>query len=174
MKALHIIIPIVVVSALLYTSCEPFDTVSDVPELNFKSLTPYYRLDTNYIPGGFELDSTKAAELIFSFIDGDADFGVDKVINPYDTINFYLIPFRKIGGLYDSLDAIVYGAKYTVRNVEALNRIGQNKTIKGEIKLQIYYHLIPPYDTLRYDFYIVDRAGHKSNVESTTDIGFSH
>jgi hypothetical protein len=70
------------------------------------------------------------------------------------------------------MGAEIYGREYFISKHEQLNRVGQNKTVKGEIKVQIYYFLAPPYDTIRYDFYIVDRNGNKSNIESTTDIAF--
>jgi hypothetical protein len=82
------------------------------------------------------------------------------------------IPFHKVDMAYEPLNVDTFGRKYAVLNDEALVRIGQDKTIKGEIKLQVYYFVIPSFDTIRYDFYIVDRAGNKSNVESTSDISF--
>lgn len=163
MKALHCIIPALIIATLIYTSCEPFEKVSEVPEIHFKSLSDLYQADTGSI-------TFAAVDLTFSFIDGDADFGVDKSINPQDTINFVLIPFRKIDGLYDSIDTDMYGRKYTITRDEKMDREGQNKTVKGDIKLQIQYFPKPSFDTIRYDFYILDRAGNKSNTESTTDI----
>ncbi len=153
-----------VVSALLLASCQKFEKVSPVPEIHFKSFS-LYLLDT--------LDVTiPAGELRFSFQDGDADFGLDTISNPEDTANLVLIPFQKLNGTYDSIDASIYGRKYAIYQNERMNRTGQNKTIQGEIKVQIYYFLSLPYDTIRYDFYITDRAGHKSNVASSSDIGF--
>ena len=147
---------------LAVTSCEPFEKVSEIPEVSFKS----FEL--------FEIDTLgshiKAGELVFSFIDGDADIGLHSG-NTEDTLNFFLVPYEKLDNVYEPIvDADTL--KYGIRNDEKLTRVGQNKTIKGEIKLQIYYFLTPPYDTIRYDFYIIDRAGNKSNIESTTDIGF--
>ena len=51
-------------------------------------------------------------------------------------------------------------------------REGQNKILSGEIKIDFEYPTIK-YDTIMYDFYITDRALHKSNVESTSDISFT-
>ena len=164
MKALHCIIPVVIISALIYTSCEPFEKVSDVPEIRFKKYTSFV-IDTldMIVPVG---------ELVFSFVDGDADFGIDTRFQNADTVNLFLNAFQKVGGVYDSVNANTYGRKYGIFRDEHMDRTGGNTTIKGDIKLQIYYFLTPPFDTIRYEFYIVDRAGHKSNVESTTDIAF--
>jgi hypothetical protein len=164
MKPIPYIIPVSLAIAGLCFSCEPFEKVSDVPEIHFKSYEAY-QLDTigNTIVAG---------ELIFSFQDGNADFGLDTTLNPLDTINFFMIPYSKVDGIYDSINADLYGRKYAIYRNDRLDRTGQNKTIRGDIKLQIYYFIPPPYDTIRYDFYIVDRAGNESNVESTSDIVF--
>jgi hypothetical protein len=165
MKSLSCISLVLAVSAVLLTSCEPFDKVSSTPEIHFKSYTPYLA-DTL----GFTIE---AGELIFSFQDGNANFGTDTITFPdINKDNLILLPYSKINGEYDSIDAETYGRKYSIAQNERLNRTGQNKTIRGEIKLQIYYFLTPPYDTIRYDFFIIDRDGNKSNVESTTDIAF--
>ena len=163
MKALKPILS-AVAAILLYAACEPLEKVSEVPEIQFKSFT-MFELDTLDI-------RIKAGELVFNFIDGDADVGIIKGREGDDTLNLFLFPYSKLDGEYDSIDAATYGRSYAILNDEDLVRVGQNKTIKGEIKLQIYYFLDPPYDTIRYDFFILDRAGHKSNIETTSDIGF--
>jgi hypothetical protein len=163
MKILHYLTPAVIITALALSTCNPIEKVSDVPEIKFKSFALYDR-DTL----GFKI---KTGELIFSFIDGNADFGV--VPNStVDTLNLFLLPFQKVNMAYEPLNADTFGRKYAVMNDPALVRIGQNKTVKGEIKLQVYYFVIPPFDTIKYDFYILDRAGNKSNVASTSDISF--
>ncbi len=158
------LIPACLCVALVMLSCEPIEKVSNVPEIGFKSFT-MGEIDSL----GFKI---KAGELVFSFIDGDADFGIRNTGVNQDTLNLFLIPYKKTDMVYDSVEMNIYGRKYAVMNDEKLIRVGQNKTIKGEIKVQIYYFITPPFDTIRYDFYITDRAGHKSNVESTSDIGF--
>lgn len=153
-----------VTAILLFTACEPLEKVSEIPEIQFKSFT-MFEIDTL----GFRI---KAGELVFDFIDGNADIGIIQGRSGEDTLNLFLFPYMKLDGQYDSIDAETYGRSYAILNDEHLVRVGQNKTIKGEIKLQIYYFIDPPYDTIRYDFYILDRAGNKSNIESTSDIGF--
>lgn len=152
------------------TGCEPPEKVSIIPEITFKSFTLNDYVDTlgNLV---------KVGELKFDFIDGDADIG--SYFSDEDTseevlknkYNLFLIPYEKLaGGYYDSIES--EPLKYIIKYNDKLSRVGQNKTIKGEIKLDIQYYIIPPYDTIRYEFYIFDRARHKSNVEFTSDIGF--
>lgn len=162
MKIAHYLTPLVIFTALVLTTCEPIERVSDVPEIGFKSFSLY---DKDTI--SFQI---KVGEMIFSFIDGNADFGI--LQNSRDTLNLFLIPYKKVNMAYEPLNVDTFGRKYAVMNDEKLVRVGQNKTVKGEIKLQVYYFVIPPFDTIRYDFYILDRAGNQSNVESTSDISF--
>lgn len=165
MKSIRFIVPVILLSLILFTSCEPFEKVSEVPEIHFISYKTYLLDTLNF--------TIKSGELVFTFQDGNADFGLNNtLLNTDDTVNLYLIPFRKLDGNYDPIDENLYGRKYAIYNNERLVRTGQNKTIRGEIKVQIFYFLDPPYDTIRYDFYIVDRAKNESNVESTPDIGF--
>jgi hypothetical protein len=154
-------------AGILITSCEPPEKVSIIPEIKFKSFTLNDYIDTLGNP-------VKVGELKFDFIDGDADIGSyydDTAIVDDNKYNLFLIPFEKLpGGMYDSIES--EPLKYIIRYDDKLSRVGQNKTIKGEIKLDIQYYIIPPFDTIRYEFYIIDRARHKSNVAYTSDIGF--
>ncbi len=54
-----------------------------------------------------------------------------------------------------------------------MDRVGQNKTIKGNIRVDISFPPTLPYDTMRFEFYIRDRALHKSNIEVTSDFTVS-
>ncbi len=163
MKILRLLTPAVILAILVLSACEPIEKVSDVPEIHFKSFDLYNK-DTLE---GFNLT---IGELKFSFIDGNADLGI--LPGSSDTLNVFLEPFHKVNMVYEPLSVDTFGRKFSLKNDEALVRVGQNKTIKGEIKLDIVYPLVPPFDTIRYDFYILDRAGNKSNVESTSDISF--
>ena len=150
------------IAGAFITGCEPYEDVSEVPAITFKSFD-LFRVDT--------LSNTIiAGKLVFDFIDGDADIGANP--NSYsaaDSLNFFLIPSYKSEDTYFPLTDTL---KYQIRYNEKLDREGKNKTIKGEISLMIYYFISPVYDTLRYDFYILDRAGNKSNTATTTDIAF--
>ena len=152
----------VITGAIIAGSCEPVEEISDIPEIRFKSLTGPFQIDTGSIP-------YYGATLKFSFTDGNSDFGTNETSDRADT-NMYMVPFRKLNGTYDSIDATIYGRKYIVKNHDKLDRDGE--PIKGEISVDIPYFLLPPFDTLRYEFYIIDRAGNKSNVETTSDIAF--
>ncbi len=158
------------VTVMLSIACEPPEKISPVPEISFKSFTLADYIDSLG-------NNSKLGTLKFDFIDGDADIGsfladtetTEESLK--DKYNVFLIPFEKLpGGYYDSVEA--EPLKYIIRYNEKLSRVGQNKTIKGEIKISIQYFIIPVQDTLRYEFYILDRARNKSNTAYTSDIGF--
>ena len=152
-------------------ACIKTEQVSPIPEIHFKSLDLVDTLDTlgNHI---------KMGKLKFSFIDGYADFGIDTEFDTTrpdsENYNIFLIPFKKIDTLYYPVEEDPSNPPpyYRLLRADALDRIGQNKTVRGTVTLFIGYYPTPDYDTMRYEFYIIDRAFHRSNVETTTDIGF--
>jgi hypothetical protein len=160
---------------LLVYGCLKTEPVSRIPQITFKSFQLYDYIDT--LLG----NKIKRGVLEFSFIDGDADIGI---ITPFDSnqppefnYNVFLFPFKKVDGRYIKIDIDTTGKVspppfYRIEFDPKLTRVGQNKTIKGIISINIDYYVLPDYDTLRYDFYITDRAMHKSNIDSTSDVGF--
>ena len=58
----------------------------------------------------------------------------------------------------------------TPYRIPYLERLGQNKILKGEITVTLLYNFYEPGDTILYDFYVVDRATNESNIESTCEI----
>ncbi len=155
---------------IAFFSCQKIVKVSPVPEIDFKSFKVSDATDTLGNP-------IKLGELVFSFIDGDADIGVEQSVQPGDTnyYNLFLIPYKKIDGEYIKIDVDpnLPPLNYRIAHDPRMDRVGQDKTLKGEITLDIQYQSIPPYDTIKYDFYIVDRAMNKSNIASTRDITFN-
>lgn len=166
------------VVVVLIVSCLETEQVSTVPEVTFKDFSIYVVYDSfqeAYLPVGL---------LEFEFIDGDANIGIyyDTDIDSDTTIpdiyknNVFLMSYYKSGTNYLPIctdttcpDTIYYKIFHDTK----LDRTGQNKTIKGTIRVTISYEVIPPYDTLRYDFFIADRDMNFSNIESTTDISFN-
>jgi hypothetical protein len=155
---------------LILVACVKTEQVSPIPEIKFISLKVYLGYDSlleQYLTVG---------ELKFSFIDGDADIGiypnnVDTVAWNVNNYNVFLIPYEKVDTSYVAIDLDHSNPPpyYTIWHDDKLDRVGQNKTIKGTITITILD--LPQYDTIRYEFYIRDRAGHDSNTETTTDIG---
>jgi len=169
---------LIIAGSILLTiayACVKTEPVSPVPQITFKSFQLVDGYDTAL------QNNIKIGILEFSFVDGDADIGIE---TPYDktqsleyNYNVFLYPYKKVNGSYfkvdiDTTDTLFPPPFYRIEYDSKLDRVGQNKTIKGTITINIDYFILPSYDTLKYEFYIIDRAMNKSNVESTNDIGF--
>jgi len=152
--------------------CVETEPVSTIPEITFKNFELFVAYDT------FQERDMLFGKLKFDFIDGNADIGLyyqeDTISWNENNYNVYLKPYEKVDSQYfkipdDSLNLPPY---FIIAHNDKLDRVGQNKTIKGSITINIEYFILPPYDTIRYEFFIRDRDGNKSNVEVSSDIGF--
>ncbi|PLX08959.1 MAG: hypothetical protein C0596_03880 [Marinilabiliales bacterium] len=107
--------------------------------------------------------------LHFSFVDGDGDIGFDTTSPQQNTI--FLEKYRYIDGLLTAVDLQVPLNYY----VPLFEPEGSSKTLKGEIYVNDLDETAPfDGDTIVYKFYIVDREGNVSNVESTGDLILSN
>lgn len=162
---------ILLAATVVAISCIKVEPVSTIPEITFKSLGLAIMTDTS-----LDNPNLLVGVLVFDFIDGDADIGIpedyanDTTLPDSLRYNLFLTPYSKIDGVYSLIeydeDTPPY---YYIKENDKLERVGQNKTIKGTITLTIVD--LPVYDTIRYDFYIRDQAGNNSNIETTNDLG---
>jgi len=147
---------------LLLSTCRKQEPHSPVPEIAFKA---FYLKDSTDPLG----NSGLLGSLVFSFIDGDGDLG----FNPEDTVLvgdtlgfnlFFTLWYMDHGvltvaGEDDVKTPLSYRIPY-------LDRGRSDQVLSGEIQVDFFY-LLFPFDTIAYDFYIMDRAGNQSNTEST-------
>ncbi len=114
--------------------------------------------------------------LKFYFRDGDGDIGTKEVFDTSMTREntVFIDKFVRRNNQYVK-DTNEIQLRYTV---PYFSTSGNNKTLEGEIIISDIIY-IAPYgnindpifdDTIRYDFYIKDRAGNKSNIETTGDV----
>ena len=157
---------------IMIMSCKKVETYPDIPEVHFKSYTAEDSVDVL----GNEI---KLVELVFTFVDGDGDIGLKQsdTIPPYVgkyKNNFFSTLYVKDNGKYKEVENIAV-SNYTIPYIEPQ---GQNKTLKADVKVKFEYTISQEndslfnYDTMMYKFYIVDRALHQSNIDSTSDIVF--
>ena len=146
---------VVLVSGAL-SACKDEGTLSTTPSIGFISLEP------RVIRGANAEDSTF---LEFRFTDGDADLGVGSAATGQDDI--FLI---------DSRDGTEL--KFLFPNIADELR-DPAKGMTGTVVLIMPAALITPRtdslhmatgDTLRYEVYVKDRAGHESNRFTTPDL----
>lgn len=147
-------------------SCRKPESYPETPAITFQSFTKSVSTDLlgNKILRG---------KLSFYLIDGNGDIG----FNEEDTIapwspgteyfnNLHIIGYRLENGSYVSDTNL--NLSYRTPYIEPR---GQNKTRKCTILIDIDYNYINgnqlPYDSIKYSFYLYDRALNKSNTAST-------
>lgn len=164
MKKILNFILFAVIGVMAFFSCEKAESYSEIPYIEFSSYRVY---DTAYSSGFFQ----RNVAINFSFVDGDGDIGYSKELTG-DSVkdNLFFSRYEQRNGEFINVDSLLVDSiRYSIPFAEVMRREGQNKTLKGSIKVDVS-ELVINYDTIKYDFYIVDRAGNKSNVTSTTPI----
>jgi hypothetical protein len=164
MRLLKYIVPVLTVSLFLF-SCKKIEKMPAIPLVEF---TNFEIFDSTDVLG----NPVKSGRLKFYFQDGDGDLGLQSPGNlagAADSVNLFLKLFRKNGDEYteaplnDPLKPSGYRIPY-------MTRLGQNKLLKGTISVTFLYYGYSPSDTIKYDFYIKDRAEHRSNTDSTCEL----
>ncbi|MBE0648370.1 MAG: hypothetical protein IH596_11355 [Bacteroidales bacterium] len=147
----------------ILTSCVKQEEFSDIPEISARQFTLIF--DTGqYAVRGI---------LAFNFQDGDGDIG----LNPGDTF----APYNRAGNYYYNLviryfekqdsgyAEVVLDPPFSAR-IPVLNPDYPGKTIRGYIADTLTMDPTPSFDTIRFEYFIYDRALSKSNVLTTPDI----
>jgi hypothetical protein len=157
-----------IIATLALAGCPTPKTLPDVPRVEYKSFILEKKINALN-------QEILTGTLTFDFEDGDGDIGFDASfdsINVPDSVkyNLFLTLHEMVNGVYREVDTSELLAPPYYR-IPPLDREGQNKTLKGEISVDIEYFTIE-YDTLRYSFFIQDRAFNRSNVDTTNEIIF--
>ena len=144
----------------LCRSCEPIRSYSDIPEIQFKKLVFVDSIDNPILN-----NLVKYAVLSFSFIDGNGDLGARKPDGGLSRIHYTWykkLPDQSYEPFQFDSDEIGLSSAIPYNSVMDKSE-AQNKTLKGtiEIKLETPKNQ-KDVDTMRVEFYIVDRAGNKS------------
>jgi hypothetical protein len=155
--------PVIIILLLSSIACRKIETLPAIPRIEYRSFTVYDTID----PLG---NIAKAGKLKFYFEDGDGNIGLKEPSgNLGDSTNLFFSLYRKKGGVMvpapsnDPLGPSAYRIPY-------MTRPGQNKILKGTVSVIFLYLFYEPTDTIKYDFYIKDRADNSSNTASTYDI----
>ena len=155
-------------ASLLFTfGCEKEETYSDIPEITYLS----YKTEK-----GFDIIGNKVwlCSIKFDFTDGDGDFGI------YDSSstlkNCFFTQFNKIDGTFVEVITI-YPQVPPSFGIPFVEPTGNKKQQKGTVTLVIAlfpnpYNLQLPSDTIKYRFYVKDRALHISDTIETEEIVF--
>ena len=158
-KRLLLLTPLLLV--LLFSACRKVEKYPVEPHIEFVSLEPIN-----------EPDNAMDVRLIFKFQDGDGDIGLNNsdLQAPFDTSSIYyyncfITYFEKQNGEFVEVELP------STLNMR-IPRLSDDypESMSGEISLDLYANNpFSPYDTIRYELYIVDRALHHSNTITTTE-----
>jgi hypothetical protein len=164
MRSLRYLLPATAIFLCLF-SCKKIEKMPAIPLIEFQTFEVF---DSTDILG----NPVRSGRLKFYFQDGDGDLGLKSPGNlagGADSVNLFLKLYRKTDGEYtetlptDPLKPSGYRIPY-------MTRLGQNKLLKGTITVTMLYYGYQPTDTIKYDFYIKDRAEHHSNTVTTCEI----
>ena len=149
---------ILILILLLSFSCKKKEEYSIIPEIKYIGFKVVSEISDS--------DTLIKGELSFSFIDGDGDLGLSQseITSPFDTSKIYLSKYIKEDSLY-VLDTVT-DEILDYRFPDDLVLMGRGNVLKGDISVYIPYSLEVT-DTFMYKFFVIDRAFHKSNVDST-------
>jgi hypothetical protein len=148
---------------LMLSSCMKKEVYPDIPEIAFQSFTMQF--DTGIF--------AKRGVLSISFKDGNGDIGLwpNQTWPPFDTgsiyyYNYYIDYYEKQNGTFVKIEL---DPPYNAR-IPYLTPDDPNKAIKGIIVDTLALNPMPLHDTVKFKFYIYDRALNQSNVDSTPPI----
>lgn len=149
----------------VFFSCRKPEKYSVVPEIHFKEIPIKDTLVFS--------NPLKRCVLTFSLIDGDGDIGFNEgdTLPPYDSKSVYynnllINMYKIIDGNSIKVDTPEIGTYYKFRT-KYIEPQGQNKTLKCTIFVNLDFDLPSQWDSIKFDFFMYDRALNKSNVEST-------
>lgn len=149
---------------LLLTSCLKQEDFPSRPDVEFLGFFP----NTSATSSADSLGFVK-----FRFTDGDGDLGLGDADTlgvfaqgqPY-YYNLFIRYFEKQNGQYVE---VVPPLPFHVR-FRRLTAVGGNGSLQGQMDVGVFGRPGNPYDTVRYEMYIVDRALQHSDTLATPDV----
>ncbi|MCF8372625.1 MAG: hypothetical protein K9H64_13430 [Bacteroidales bacterium] len=159
------IIFVVVLFLMGFYSCGELISYSETPAIEYRD---HIAKDSINLLGNVN----RYVELKFSIIDGDGDFGlsVADTMPPFDSLyyfNFFTTLYGFSHGKFDSV--AIENPNFRIKDVP----IEEHKTYKADIYVEFDYpKSFLKFDTIKYDFYVVDKALHHSNTVTTPNIIF--
>ncbi len=174
--ATKIVFILVFLSAQLLLSCQKKEQFPFIPEIHYSRFLVEMDTATHVAQRGI---------LEFTFKDGDGDIGLRSTdiyppFNPGSKYYYNLIIkyFEKQHGKFVEVPLLAWNpdsARYDTMTFDAriprLTPNLENKAISGTIQDTLFINNpLSKFDTIKYTFFIYDRALHKSNVDSTPEI----
>ncbi|MCF0206459.1 MAG: hypothetical protein HUK15_03425 [Bacteroidales bacterium] len=155
MKRIHLVILFLsLLCSFVLQSCEQKNNYPIVPTVSFKEFSFQDTVILN--------NEVKRGTLTFSFTDGDGDIGFDTTQPRQNTI--FMTKYKMVDNVITPMDLLV-DLNYFVERLYSDN---EKKAISGDMLVEdLNEYKMTFGDTIMYKFYIVDRAGNRSNTDST-------
>lgn len=170
------ILIIIVVLGMIVPACRKFEEYPEIPEIEYVNFPLLQNAESGIIERGI---------LTFTYKDGDGDLGLSAgdTLDPYDRdspyyYNLIIKYFEKQYGTFVEVpllswnadssyyDTLTFNSRFPVLTPES-----GNLNIKGTFQDTLYiYNPLSEFDTIKFSFYIYDRALNKSNELETGDI----
>jgi len=159
-----VVVVLVFFSLVILHSCEPIQTIPARPFIDYTSFTVF---DTTDLLG----NTVKGGRLKFYFEDGDGDLGLPVPVEDvnFDSVNLFLRLYRMNNGVMAPAtdnDPL----KPSGFRIPFMERTGQNRILTGNISVDFMYLFTTEEDTIKYVFYVKDRADNLSNIDSTSTL----
>ncbi len=106
--------------------------------------------------------------LKFTFTDGDGNVGLSTgdTIPPYDT-NVKIDYLEKIDGVFTKI--LIPGTTDTLNFNSRIKTFGSNNPTKAEVEVKVNISVVLA-DTVKFDYYIIDKSLNRSNKMTTGTI----
>ncbi|MFC2150983.1 hypothetical protein ACFLSE_00510 [Bacteroidota bacterium] len=155
MKRLGLIISII---SICFIGCEKTADYTEIPFIKYKNFVfDVEVIDDSYI--------NQVGFLTFEFIDGNGDIGFSEnsdTILGLEIPDIFIYEYSKQNGNFVAIDTINFLLPYFAEGV-------YRKHIKGDMQVKIYF-IEQVNDTVKYEFQIMDREYHLSNLETTPEL----
>lgn len=147
---------------ILFMGCNKLETYDDRPIItahSFSLLQNAEGVDTSLV-------------LKFTFTDGDGDVGLSTSdsIAPYDA-NVMIDYYEKIDGIYTKI--LIPGTTDTLNFNSRIKKFGSNNPTKAEVEVKVNISVVLA-DTVKFDYYILDKRLNKSNTVTTGPIALEN
>ena len=145
-------------------SCRKKENYPDVPAIQFKSFAK--------IQNSSAIDDKGV--ITFSFTDGKGDIGLaaDDTLAPFNSgspyyYNYFIHYFERQKGVWtEVIPPLPFNARIPI-----INPSEKEMPLSGEIQMETYINNpLSVYDTIRFEFYILDRGLNQSNTVTTSEI----
>ena len=137
----------------MFSACEKVETYSDIPEIKLKKFEAKIEETA--------LDPTLFGKLTFSFVDGGGDIGFTENSDTIDDNNIVDVIIKEYNPEGELITDTV-GPFYLPYFKES----SYKKSLKGDILINMP-RSDKSIDTAYYEFYIIDRESHQSNIVTT-------